>query len=358
MLAFIVAAPILVMLVFGTAFTSQVSGARLIVVNHDDQAGDGSLSSRTTSNLENNNLFSLEFSNNSTSAINSVKSGAADGALVFPTNFTSDVLSKIRAGSFSGNTSATLYLDRSEPAVTEPMWDGVSNAINEALASTGATVPASVSMTAVYGPHDVLPALTEYYVTGIIAFAVFVLATILSLLSFVSERTINTLDRVRATPISEGDITLGYAAAFGLLGVIQSAILFGVGILVFKISASGNLFSAFIAIALLAIVSQAIGMLLSTLARNETQAVQFIPLLVLVGFVLSGVFWPVRAFPNWLQPFSYLVPLTYAADAIRSTLIRGWGLDQIWLDLVALVVFASLFLSVAAWLLKNRSMSA
>jgi ABC-2 type transport system permease protein len=104
----------------------------------------------------------------------------------------------------------------------------------------------------------------------------------------------------------------------------------------------------------LAVVSQALGILLSSLAKREGQAVQFIPFIILPVFLLSGVFWPIEAIPAWLRPISYLVPPTYAVDACRSVLLKGWGVDKIWPDILVLVLFAVLFLTLATWSLKIR----
>src|SRR5665647_2824162 len=88
--------------------------------------------------------------------------------------------------------------------------------------------------------------------------------------------------------------------------------------------------------------------------RDRAQAIQFLPIVVLPAFLLSGVFWPIQAIPAWLRPVSYIIPTTYAVDAVRSVIIRGWGLDKIYPDVVALLIFASVFLVLATLLLRRR----
>jgi ABC-2 type transport system permease protein len=173
------------------------------------------------------------------------------------------------------------------------------------------------------------------------------------LISFVSERTQGTLERLLATPITEAEIVFGYAVAFGIIGMVQAMILLTIGIIVFDIVIVGNILLAFFIAALLAVVSQALGILLSSAAKREAQAVQFLPLIVLPVFLLAGIFWPVEAIPSWLRPASYMIPPTYAVNGLRSVVVRGWGITEVWLEILALILFAAIFLFGAIMVLKR-----
>jgi ABC-2 type transport system permease protein len=193
----------------------------------------------------------------------------------------------------------------------------------------------------------------DMFVPGIMAFAIFLLTTLLTLISFVGERTQGTLERLMATPLTESEIVFGYGLAFGIMGMMQALILLTVGIVVFDIIIVGNIILAFLIVALLAVVSQALGILLSSAARREAQAVQFLPLIVLPAFLLAGIFWPVEAIPAWLRPASYLIPPTYAVNGLRSVMLRGWGLEHVWLEISVLLLFAVVFLGGAITMLKR-----
>ena len=180
------------------------------------------------------------------------------------------------------------------------------------------------------------------------------ITTLLTLVTFVGERTSGTLQRMLATTLNERDIVMGYAAAFSLIGIGQAILLLLVGILVFDITVVGNVLLAFFVIALLAIVSQALGILLSSTAKREAQAIQVLPFVILPAFLLAGIFWPIEAIPTWLRPLSYLVPPTYAVNASRDVMLRGFGIGQIWLDIIALLALAAFFLTLAVLSLKTR----
>src|SRR5579875_1068189 len=291
MLLFLLVVPVLVMLVFGTTFTGQVRHATLIIVNHDQGAqfktqGALNFSDLVIQNLKGDQLFNLHYSNNLTDALDLLNRGVAYGVLFFPSNFSQSAVQFLEDRNITRETSAVLWLDRAIPSVTEPMWDGVTNAVEQALCTVGFCIPSSVEMIPVNGPYDAMEAFKQYYVSGIVAFAIFILSSLLSLVSFPRERMINTLERLRATVIHDFEIVVANMLAYGVLGIVQSLVRFSV---------KGSMLLALLVVVLLAMVSAEIGITLSALAKNELQAVQFIPVLVLASFILSGVFWPLQA---------------------------------------------------------------
>jgi ABC-2 type transport system permease protein len=100
-------------------------------------------------------------------------------------------------------------------------------------------------------------------------------------------------------------------------------------------------------IVLTAIDAQAIGILISAAARREGQAVQFLPFIIFPVFLLSGIFVPVASLPAWLQPFSFVLAPTWAIEGLRDVLLRGWGLEHVWLHLAVLAGFGVLFTALA-----------
>ena len=186
------------------------------------------------------------------------------------------------------------------------------------------------------------------------AFAIMMVTTMITIILFVNERRNGTLQRLLVSPASEGEIVIGYALAFAVIGVMQSIVVLVAAILLFGITIVGNIFLALIVILLLAFGHQGLGILLSAGAKNELQAIQFIPLILFPSILLAGLFWPIESIPNYLQPLSYIIPLRYGVDAERSIMLRGWGIGEIWIDLVVLFIFAILTLSTSILLLKRK----
>ena len=357
-LAFMFIAPIFAMVVFGLAFSGSVQNADLVVVNNDSLTGipvagmgpDEPIAEVIINRLEEDKTVRVKKLENAVKARNSVESGESYGAIVFEENFTRDVFKNVR-GAGNGTTNLDFYLDQSNQEVAAAVTRTIQSALSSVMEEAGRKPPVQINRISVYAEEAKF---IDFFVPGIIAFVVYLLATVLTLVTFVGERTSGTLDRLLATPLREGEVVTGYAVAFGVIGVIQAALLLVIAVLVFNITIVGNVFLAFGVTALLAIVCQSLGILLSSFARRESQAVQFIPFFVLPAFLLSGIFWPLEAVPSWLRPVSYLIPVSYVVKANRAVMLKGWGIGMIWPHILALSAFMTGFLAITTVMLKRR----
>ncbi len=353
-LALIVIAPIFVMVVFGLAFGGEVKNVKVMVVNQDQGAatatGTLSLSDQIISHLD-QEVLKIEYEDDRDAALAAVENGDAYAAVIFPPEFTSSALAGLQDRNAGSAASIELLLDKSNINVANTITRELNDALLATVDQAGVRMPVMVDTVAVFGQDAKF---MDFFVPGIVAFAVYMITTLLTLVTFVGERTSGTLQRMLATALIERDIVLGYAAAFSLIGIGQAVLLLLVGILVFDITVVGNVFLAFLVIALLAVVSQALGILLSSTAKREAQAIQVLPFVVLPAFLLSGIFWPIEAIPAWLRPLSYIVPPTYAVDASRAVMLKGYGIEKIWIDIIALLAMAAFFLTLAVLSLRTR----
>src|SRR6266700_1200143 len=169
-------------------------------------------------------------------------------------------------------------------------------------------------------------------------FFVFLLTSV----AFLRERSQGTIERVMASPLTRAELVIGYVCGFTLFALVQSLVILLFVVFALRVHYSGNLALVFLVSALLTIGSVNLGIFLSTFAQNEFQIVQFIPLVLGIQVFLSGIFWPVNQLPRLLQPISYILPLTYANDALRGVMLKNNSLQDIAGQLSALLVFALL----------------
>jgi len=267
-----------------------------------------------------------------------VRNGEQTGALLIPADFSR------RAA--QGGATLEVFLDTTNNQLSAVVVREVGEAGQALARSRGVAPPAAPVVT--YAHEAARDArFIDYFVPGVMAFAVTLFTTLLTLLAFVGERTGGTLDRLRVTPVTEGEFVLGYVLAFGLVAAVQGTLLLAVALLVYDVLVAGSLALAALVIVLMAIDAMGIGVLISAAAQREGQAVQMIPFLVLPVFLLSGVFVPVESLPAWLRPLSYLLPPTWAIEALRDVMLRGWGLERVGVHLAVLAGFAAVLTALA-----------
>jgi ABC-2 type transport system permease protein len=207
----------------------------------------------------------------------------------------------------------------------------------------------------VYGSEDTR--FIDSFAPGVVALAVMMVTTILSVIMVVRERGGGILERLFSTSLRPVEFVLGLALALAVIALAQSTVVLGAALLLFQVKVVGNIALAFALLLLFAVGNQGLGIMMSSAAKNELQAIQFVPLVLFPSLLLTGVFFPLEAIPGALRPLSYFVPLTYAADGLRSVMLRGWGLGdfQVALDVLVLVVYDILTLLGASLFVRRQA---
>ncbi|MHC1679949.1 MAG: ABC transporter permease [Methanomassiliicoccales archaeon] len=359
--AFLVLMPVFMIAIFGYTFGGEVEDVEVYVIDLDEGVGPLDLSDLIIDHLRDDDSLKVVRVIGASDGVydpwayglEKVSDGEAWGCIAFPADFTSNVMA------FSpGNSSAveaatvTLFLDGSNYNIAQTVTAAVRSSISQVLAEDlGVAQPVNVAPDMVYGEgRDFL----DTFAPGVISLAVMMVTFMISIISFIHERTTGTLARLLSTPATESEVVLGYALAFGLIGLVQSVVVLATALLLFGVVVEGSLLLVLLTVFLLGVGMQGLGFLLSANARTEFQAVQFIPIILFPSILLSGVFWPLESVPEVLRPISYLLPLTYAVDGVRSVMVRGWGLEDIWLNLVVLLLFAVVMLALSIVLMRRR----
>lgn len=253
-----------------------------------------------------------------------------------------------------GASGATLLVDGSDPGRTQGA-EQAARLLRVALgggAGGGALAPPIPTTYLHAGPEFTT---TDTLAAALIGLFVILFTYLLSAVGVLRERSQGTLERLRASPATTTETVLGYLGGFLVFGVVQSVIVLGFLIGVLRIHHSGNLALVLLVQTLLVIIGVALGLVFSTVSANELQAVQLIPLVIVPQILMSGVIWPVATLPVVLKQLAYILPLTYAVDALRGVMIRGAGFGGIALDLAVLCGVALLLLAVGTRALGRQA---
>ena len=202
-------------------------------------------------------------------------------------------------------------------------------------------------------PRDSGQQVLDYTAPGLLAFIALFFAFLLTGVSFLRERTQGTMERLMASPVSRGDIVLGYPLGFLFFAILQSLIVLLFTIYVLDVRYMGDLWQIFVFLILVTVVAVNLGIFVSTFARNEFQVIQFIPIVILPQAFLCGLLWPVEQMNEYLQWVAKVLPLTYAISGLQDIMFRGQGLLECGLDLIVLIGFAVALLLLAVPTLRR-----
>lgn len=186
----------------------------------------------------------------------------------------------------------------------------------------------------------------------LVGFFVFFFVFIISGIGLLRERTTGTLERLMSTPIRRWEIVTAYLTGYGIFAVIQTIIVVVYAITVLDIVLAGSIFHVILINLLLALVALSLGILLSSFAASEFQMMQFIPIAVVPQVFFAGIF-PLDGMADWLQAIAKIMPMYYAGDALKSVMYKGMGLGDISGDLLALIIFAAIFIVLNIFALKK-----
>lgn len=166
------------------------------------------------------------------------------------------------------------------------------------------------------------------------------------------ERTSGTLERVLILPISRLEFILGYAMAFGIAALVQAVVVSSVALGPLGLKIAGSQAMLIVVAILDALLGMAIGLFVSSFAKTEFQAVQFLPAILFPQLLLSGLLAPRETMPVLFQWIADVLPLTYAVDATKIV-ISGSG--SIGPDLLYIALFLIALLTAGSLTLKRRT---
>jgi len=336
---------------------AKTADTRAVVVNLDAGPAGARLATSLTDAAGRIGHLEVSASADEGRARQDLRDDRIDIALVVPATFTEDLA--------AGVARLALVTQGTNPGEEAGHAAALQQAFGQALGSLAAQAgfqPPELDHQTVFGSPDAdeLDVFGPVFIGYFAYFFVFILTGI----SFLRERIGGTLERLLATPVTRPEIVLGYGLGFGLFATLQVAILITFALMHVTLPAIGPIPSisigldvasagsplvAFLVALVLALGAVNLGIFLSTFARTELQVIQFIPIVIVPQGLLGGIFWPVETLPDILQPIARVLPVTYAVEALRGVMIKGWGLDDptLQLDLAVLLGIAAFFVLLA-----------
>ncbi|MYT16776.1 ABC-2 type transport system permease protein [Streptomyces sp. SceaMP-e96] len=169
------------------------------------------------------------------------------------------------------------------------------------------------------------------------------------------ERTSGTLERLLAMPLGKAELISGYALAFGLLAIVQSALATGLSLWLLGLDVTGSPWLLLLVAVLDALLGTALGLFVSAFAASEFQAVQFMPAVLMPQLLLCGLFTPRDTMQPALEALSAALPMSYAVDGMNEVLAHPDITGDFVRDTVIVTACALLVLALGAATLRRRT---
>ena len=333
--------PAIQLLLFGYAVQTDVRNLPMVVYDQSRTAESRLL----TQTLVNTDVFRVIADVESDAAVReAIESGRARAALVIPPDYER----RIERGE---TAEAQLIVDAADPQSSGAALSGSQLAaqargvaITEARFGRPVVSPVDLRVRPWYNPAQRSPL---FIVPGVIGILLTITMTLITSTAIVRERERGTLEQLIVTPIGKTSLMLGKMVPFAMVGYVQMGVVMLLGWLIFDIPMRGSLTLLFALTAPFILASLGMGLLISTVARTQIQAMQLSFFFMLPNILLSGYIFPREAMPELAQWIGLALPLTFYLDVIRGVLLKGIGFNYLWQNTALLSLFAIGLLAVS-----------
>ncbi|RNF86148.1 ABC transporter permease [Montanilutibacter psychrotolerans] len=248
-----------------------------------------------------------------------------------------------------GREALQVMVDGSDPAVQ----GAAAQLAQMPLDGTGNLRRASPSISVVsfYNPErrsavSIVPGLV-----GVILTMTMVLFTGVAI---VRERERGNMELLIATPLSRAELMVGKVLPYIAIGLVQTTAVLALGLSLFAVPVRGSMFDVYVAAGLLILANLALGLLISTRAQSQFQAMQMTFFVFLPSILLSGFMFPFDGMPRVVQWIAEVLPLTHFLRIIRGVMLRGASLWELWPDVLALAAFTVVMMTLAISRFRKR----
>lgn len=346
-LALIFFMPMVQLFLLGFAATNDVRNVPLVVLDRDRSAASRQLLAAYRAA----DYFHVDFDvTTETELRHLIDDGQARAGLIIPPDYGE------RVASGSG-ASVAFVIDGSDPAIAgtalsaaQLIGQAKSTAlIVERAAARGQSgliqSPIEVRTQVWYNP-DLVSA--YYMIPALIGTILQFLTVTLTATAIVRERERGTIEQLIVTPLRSSELMIGKLFPFVIIAMIDMVLILVVGVSVFKVPINGSLLLLLAVSALFLITTLGLGLFISTVAKTQQEATMLTMFITLPSFFLSGFFYPIAAMPPVLQLASYLIPLRYFLICARGIVLKGVGVDALWPEIRALIIFGVVIMGAAA----------
>jgi ABC-2 type transport system permease protein len=340
--------PLVQLIILGNAFGGKIRDARLAIV--DEDGGTQALRVREAFDSVRANIRTFVPLNYASEkqAVEDVRNGKLEGAVIIPPQFSSRVYEE-------NHPRIAVVVDNSDnfmsSAIESELTD-LTNALNQPAVEPRILQQTALDIVELYPYIEYM----KYLLPGSLVLAMFVSVMIGGGMLYIDDKARGVHEGYLVTPITKLELVLGLNLAGAIKAVMTGVIITVIGSLIAGVHTIFNpvtVFGLLIMIVLTALAFNTMMFLLMVRIEDPLVPRAMFGILNTLLFFPSGSVYPVQAFPPWLRAIARVDPFTYAVDGFKCLLLKETNLSAVWGDMLYLTIFAAITLGIAIPLFKR-----
>lgn len=338
--------PLLQMFLLGWGIDTNVRQINTVVYNADGRRESRELLDR----LRNSDTFNLvRFVNNDHDLNDAIISGKCRVGIKIPVDYSDKLIHQMSA-------QVQVLIDGSDSSVAGQAINvttaiGLDESLRRVLANSNAAFAVDMRPKILFNPDSRSP---NFFLPGLTAILLLNVTTFLTAFSIVREKERGTLEQLFVTPVRPMGLLLGKLLPYLGIGFFELCMILFFMRFVFHVPIHGSVWLlAFLSLPYI-FVSLSLGILISSKATTQAQAMQLSFLTILPSIFFSGYIFPRETMPKFFYILSYFVPASYFINITRGIILRGAGWSHLWTDGLALFTIGTILLVIAARRFHNK----
>lgn len=339
------AMPFLQMVIIGFGVDTNVRQVKTVVMNEDNHVESRELLDR----LRASDTFQIVGQAHSDRELTDfIVAGRARVGIKIPYNYSRQLIDRQSA-------QVLILIDGSDSSVAAQALNvsttiGLDESLRRLL-GPGVELPVSVRPKLLFNPGSRSP---NFFLPGLTAVLLLFVTTFLTAFSIVREREKGTLEQLFVTPVRPMGLLLGKILPYMGIGFLELLMILFAIRFVFRVPIAGNVFLLLLLALPYIFVALTLGMLISTKAKSQGEAIQFALLTMLPSIFFSGYIFPRETMPTPLYIVSCFIPATYFVDIARGVILRGATIVHLWVDAIVLTLMGVAVLFIAARRFRDK----
>ena len=338
----IIVFPIMIMCVMPWVMNMEVKNIKVAVVDNDRST----LSQQLVHSIEASNYFIFKGQQPTyRDALQEIEKSRADVVMVIPQDYSRELA--------NGNQPQVLIAANAVNGTKGSIGNAyLTQIVTAHVNPDAATLQAKVSTLFLYNKNMNYKL---FMIPALFAIVMMLMTGFLPALNIVGEKEAGTIEQINVTPVSKWAFILAKLIPYWIIALFVITVCLLLAWAVYGITSAGPIALVYLLVLLLALFWSSFGLMISNYSDTMQQAIFVMWFFVVMMLLLSGLFTPTRSMPSWAYATTYVNPMSYFVEAIRTVFIRGGGLSSIWHQVLAMLGIGSVMACWAVFSYKKNS---